>query len=448
MGIIRNCNQDTSEVESHSNESYPASSTRHFKVWHDHSSIAGHGYFLILVSVIYDTSFFLTQEEVNSKLGNNIDVQSTVEAPEIHIFGRSSSSLDDQSQFSACRNECLSMLSEKLCLTNGTQVTDVMRFFHGDGPAQQFEAGNSIGGTYCCVGCGVKNDRIDDFAYALRCPKLSMQQRQDFLLQGVAWKSIDRRPLDKLLLADLKKELSMRGLSVSNSKKKAALEKDFEDIRLGITNFPALLKECPETTLGSLNLQYYEVSPTEPLHDLKGHLGNIIDETLLITTGDVFKSIKQIKTAVLTKEAIRCSDLRKAVILVYLKLIELQPDDMLTDLYRTAVEITDLCYAHEAVRTPRAILCLYNRAFLHAYQCSVLFANPKSTTRRRMFGRYFHSITAHAASLFRIVSLRSLNAEQHERMFQQAKGITKTTSNNILSLTLFRDFITSRDQRR
>ena len=47
-----------------------------------------------------------------------------------------------------------------------------------------------------------------------------------------------------------------------------------------------------------------------------------------------------------------------------------------------------------------------------------------------MFGRYFHSISTHAALLFRIVSLRSLNAEQHERMFQKAKGITKTTSNN------------------
>lgn len=47
-----------------------------------------------------------------------------------------------------------------------------------------------------------------------------------------------------------------------------------------------------------------------------------------------------------------------------------------------------------------------------------------------MFGRYFHSIGVHAAALYRIVSLRSLNTEQHERMFQQAKGITKGTSNN------------------
>ena len=47
-----------------------------------------------------------------------------------------------------------------------------------------------------------------------------------------------------------------------------------------------------------------------------------------------------------------------------------------------------------------------------------------------MFGRFFHSLTAHAASMFRIISLRSLNTEQHDRVFQQSKAITKGTSNN------------------
>jgi hypothetical protein len=225
-------------------------------------------------------------------------------------------------------------------LSNGVQVNDVMRFFHGDGPAQQFEAGNSVGGNYCCVGCGV------------------------------------------------------RGLSTAG-KKKPALEKEFEDIRAGITNFPALLQNSPEASLHSLNLHQYEVSPTEPLHDLKGHFSNIIEESLLIATGVVSDEIKKIKKAVLTKEAVRCSDLRKAVILIYLKLKDLKPGDALTDLFRTAVDIANFCYAHDTIRSPRSILCLYNRAFLHAHQCSTLFPNPKSTTRRKMFGRYYHSLTVH-----------------------------------------------------
>ena len=261
------------------------------------------------------------------------------------------------------------------------------------------------------------------------CQSRSLQERLEFLLQGVAWKKIKTRSLDKLLASDLKKELILRGASITG-KKKPALEKDFDELRAGIANFPALLQQNPNVTLQSLNLDHYEISPSEPLHDLKGHLGNIIEEALVVATGDVVVELKKVKMSVLSKETIRASDLRKAVILIYLKLKELQPDSMLTDLFCTAVEISSICYGHDAMRTPRSVLLLYNRSFLHAHYCSVQFADPKSTTHRKMFGRYFHSLTSHAASLFRIVSLRSLNTEQHERTFQQAKGITKATSNN------------------
>lgn len=76
MGIIRETASNTTAT----------GKSRYLMVWHDHSSIAGHGYFLVLVSVLYDTSFFLTQEEVTLKLERDIDVQSTVETPEIHIL--------------------------------------------------------------------------------------------------------------------------------------------------------------------------------------------------------------------------------------------------------------------------------------------------------------------------------------------------------------------------
>lgn len=351
-----------------------------------------------------------------------------MESHEVHILGRSSSSLDDQALFSAARNQCISKLDTPLELCDGIKVFDVLRFFHGDGPAQQFEAGNSVGGTYCCVGCGVNWDRIDDIAYAYRCQQLSLADRQQFLLEGLAWKNIDVRPLDKLLLADLRKELSMRGID-TKGKKKPALEAEFNEIWLGISNFPALLQQNQEMSLKSMNLDNYEVSPTERLHDLKGHLNSIIDEALEIDDHAIKKAVKEIKESILNKETIRCSDVRKAIIMIYMKLKDLRPNDMLTSLYCTAVEISSLFYAHEDIRTAKSILRLHNCVFLHAYYCTVLFPQPKSCTRRRMFGRYFYFITAHAPILFRLISLLSLNTEQHERMFQRAKGITKATSN-------------------
>ena len=95
--------------------------TRYMKMWHDHSSIAG------LASIIYDVNIYLTQQEVDEKVSDSkFDVQSTVEAPELHILGRSSSSLEDQAHFTECRNECLSKLNIPLHLSNGTNVVDIL----------------------------------------------------------------------------------------------------------------------------------------------------------------------------------------------------------------------------------------------------------------------------------------------------------------------------------
>ena len=142
--------------------------------------------------------------------------------------------------------------------------------FHGDGPAQQFEAG---GGNYSCVGCGARTDRMDDIAYTFRCVKLSIAERQSFQAQ----------PLDKLLIKDLQKELRARDSDVQG-KLKPILEKEFEELRLGINNFPAILQDNPQASLSSINLQQYEISPSEPLHDLKGHLSNVIDESPTIAS--------------------------------------------------------------------------------------------------------------------------------------------------------------------
>lgn len=62
-------------------------------------------------------------------------------------------------------------------------------------------------------------------------------------------------------------------------KKRPQLEREFDELRKGINNVPALLQLTPQATLASLNLEKYEIFPTEPLHDLKGHIHNIIEES-------------------------------------------------------------------------------------------------------------------------------------------------------------------------
>ena len=112
---------------------------------------------------IYDREFYFTPEELDGR-----DVQSIVEKPELHIIARSSASLDDQALFNQSRLECIKELSDPLFTTTGIPVHYIVHFFHGDGPAQQFEAGNNIGPCVCCT---VNADSIRNLACVLMSNK-------------------------------------------------------------------------------------------------------------------------------------------------------------------------------------------------------------------------------------------------------------------------------------
>ena len=56
------------------------------------------------------------------------------------------------------------MPSKPLVVSNGVTITDTMRFFCGDKPAQQFERGTQIGGTYKCGSCGCVDTMMQDLA--------------------------------------------------------------------------------------------------------------------------------------------------------------------------------------------------------------------------------------------------------------------------------------------
>ena len=135
-------------------------------------------------------AFYYTSQEMKDLKGINIDVPATVEKPEVHIIGRSSSSTQDQLLFVDTRRECLQQMRSTLITTAGVEVRDIVRFFYGDGPAAQFEAGLKQGGSYCCVGCGAHSGRFTDIAYCYRAPKQSLQERQEFVLQGSAWRKM------------------------------------------------------------------------------------------------------------------------------------------------------------------------------------------------------------------------------------------------------------------
>ena len=133
---------------------------RTLAIWHDHSTILQTGYILFAVWVLYDPAVFYTQEEWKIQHRGQVQtyIQSLVEEPMIYMLAPSSSSPADQLALIGDRIECLQELSQPITASNGEQIHDQLRFFCGDKPAQQFERGTQIGGTYKCGGCGKRHN--------------------------------------------------------------------------------------------------------------------------------------------------------------------------------------------------------------------------------------------------------------------------------------------------
>lgn len=56
------------------------------------------------------------------------------------------------------------------------------------------------------------------------------------------------------------------------------MQEELDSILKGVQRVPTLLVSHPQQSLGSLNLSRYEVLDCEPLHDLKGHVRNLLAE--------------------------------------------------------------------------------------------------------------------------------------------------------------------------
>ena len=126
---------------------------RHLIMCHDGSTISNHGHVLFIVAEVYDKAIHYTDEQVLKNTDKKIDVQSTMEKPEIYILARCPPS-SQLTAYSETRMEDLKELSKGLSFRN-TEIIDVMRFFKADGPACQFEARQKKGAHYFCWVCDI-----------------------------------------------------------------------------------------------------------------------------------------------------------------------------------------------------------------------------------------------------------------------------------------------------
>ena len=161
---------------------------RYLMVWGDNSTLLNHGHLLLTVNSVYDEALCYTSEEMKAKGKGDIDVQSIVEGPQVYILGRCGSSEVDQLAYINTRKAYLQSMNVKINTSNGVEITDVMRFFHGDGPEQQFEVGEQKGGNAGCASCSGDARKYKDLTVSLSRHHLTLSERLKKVLQGPAGK--------------------------------------------------------------------------------------------------------------------------------------------------------------------------------------------------------------------------------------------------------------------
>ena len=395
--------------------------SRSFTLWHDHGTILGLGCLLVTAHIAYDPAVFYTQSEYEEIHGKSPSIQSLVERPKLYIMAAGSSSIEDQVSIIQDRIDCLQELSINLTASNGVVIHDKMMFFIGDHPAQQFERGTQVGGKFKCGGCGVKDTLFGDFAHTLQHPWRSIHDLQSIATAGKFGKSAGNpKPFDKLKVAQIKEELHARG-EYDNNKKKEILQCQLDNILCGIQRVPTMLLLNPKQNLFQLNLQDYTIIDCEPLHDIKGHFSNLFSELPYLFKGDDRTTCEQVIAANKgsTMTGAKC---RVCMIELFLHLRHRPVSSEILLLVETAVRISELLYMHDSDRNTRNILQLYNCVWLHHELCSKLITTFHSgMSYNKLFGNYLHALVAHAPQQLEIISLRSVNTENQERIFEQAR---------------------------
>ncbi|XP_066298089.1 uncharacterized protein [Branchiostoma lanceolatum] len=274
---------------------------------------------------------------------------------------------------------------------------------------------------------------IHNIEYTYRTPVLSLADRMQLLKEGevTCEKTINgSTAVDHMCKAELVRELVSRSM-LDTKEAQAKTSKELQALLKtqlhGVKRPPALLFGSTDTSLEDLNLDRYEVLPCEPLHDVSHQTDNLFQELPHHVPSDIRQIIKEVYDATLgNKEMKRGCDYRVALVTLAAAL-EGKASTPVMELITSLVEIQRVSYLPAEKRCPREILRLHNQAFLHAVRLRQVIAKPKKLTPRALYGNYFHALTCHSPMVYRIIALSSTYTESEERVFNQLRGIHRTT---------------------
>ena len=167
--------------------------------------------------ILYDPKVFMTESEYYTLSGQQIsNLQEVIEEPVIYMIAPSSSSPELQIELVPDQAGYLTELSRPILSSRGNEICDTLHSFCGDTPARQFERGTQLGGTYKCGSCGCKDTMMADLPHALEKKWRSLADLQSLSKFGNIPRKL--KPLDNLVVSNLREELQARHISTEGKK--------------------------------------------------------------------------------------------------------------------------------------------------------------------------------------------------------------------------------------
>lgn len=153
--------------------------------------------------------------------------------------------------------------------------------------------------------------------------------------------------------------------------------------------------------------------PTEPLHDLKGHISNVIPELLAVLTGADKELLSSLTSKIIKPNHARGCDWRRLVI-VAAKQFAQSENGAVARFLRTLAEICHILYTGEEGRTATLVLRLTLCLFEYFTTMQRMIPSPKCSLDK-LYGGYLHGLL-HAPDVLMVTSLKSCITEQLERL--------------------------------
>ena len=179
-----------------------------------------------------------------------------------------------------------------------------------------------------------------------------------------------------------------------------------------------------------LNLERYEILPCEPLHDIVGHIKNLYEEIPVHLTSSEKAIFTNLKNATFEgKDSKRGCDYRASLVKLCF-IIQGKIPTLPTEILTTLAKIQEILYSTETVHMSGKVLRLHNLTFKHATLITKYFDTGTKLGSRKVYGKYYHTVTSHASQQYRVISGRSCNTGQEERTFNFLKTASTNTSNH------------------